>query len=136
MHLSIGELAAQAGVKVETVRFYEREGLLPEPPRAPSGHRRYREHEVRRLRFIRKARELGFTLAETRDLLALRATRGTGCGDVKRRAEEKIADIEGRIRSLERMKRALRRLHAACEGGDVPIADCPILEALEGEFPE
>jgi len=133
MALTIGELAEQAGVGVETIRFYEREGLLAEPPRAPSGHRQYPERELTRLLFIRRAKELGFTLAETRELLELRATRGARCGRVKQRAEEKIADIERRVRTLQRMKRVLRKLHAACDGEQVPIADCPILEALEGD---
>ncbi len=133
MAFTMGELARQAGVGVETVRFYEREGLLAEPPRASSGHRRYPERELVRLLFIRRAKELGFTLAETRELLQLRATRGARCGGVKRRAEEKIEDIERRVRTLQRMSRVLKKLHAACDGEKGPIAECPILEALEGD---
>ena len=133
MTLSIGQLAERAGVGVETIRFYERKGLLPGPPRAPSGHRQYPELELTRLLFIRRAKELGFTLAETGELLDLRTMRGARCGRVKRRTEDKIADIERRVRTLQRMKRVLRRLHTACDGEHAPIADCPILEALEGD---
>ncbi len=130
MALTIGELARRAGVGVETIRFYEREGLLVDPPRAPSGHRRFPEHELDRLLFIRRAKELGFTLAETRELLALQATRGASCGRVKRHVEEKLVDIERRLQTLRRMKRVLRKLHAACDGEDLAIGECPILEAL------
>lgn len=135
MAWTIGRLAARAGVGVETVRFYEREGLLAEPPRDPAGHRRYPERELMRLLFIRRAKDLGFTLAETRELLALRATRGAECGEVKRRAEEKLDDIDRRIASLRRMRRALAKLTAVCDGDPAPIDDCPILEALEADVP-
>ena len=133
MSLSIGQLAREGGVGVETIRFYEREGLLAEPPRAPSGHRTYSGGEVARLRFIRRAKELGFTLAETRELLSLQAEPEADCSLVKHRTEEKLRDIDARIRTLTRMRRALRTLHAACEGERTPIPDCPLLAALEGD---
>ena len=130
---SIGQFAKRAGVGVETVRFYEREGLLKEPPRRPSGHREYPEAEVTRLVFIRRAKELGFSLAEIKELLSLRADRRAQCGRVKKRTEAKLADIDERIRTLERMRGALAKLNAACDNERVPTSECPILDALDSE---
>jgi MerR family mercuric resistance operon transcriptional regulator len=132
--MTIGKLANRAGVGVETIRFYERRGLIPEPPRRSSGYREYTEEMVPRLSFIRKAKELGFTLKEIDDLLTLRVDPTTTCGDVKRRAEAKIRDIEDKVRLLERMKAALQRLAALCQGRG-PVSACPILEALEDRSP-
>jgi Hg(II)-responsive transcriptional regulator len=129
--LTIGQLARQAGVGIETVRFYERKGLLEEPARRASGYRQYDEEVVVRLHFIRRAKELGFTLREIADLLALRDDPDTSRADVRQRAVAKVADIEARIRDLQRMKDALRRLAATCQG-DGPAVTCPILEALNG----
>lgn len=128
--LTIGKVAAQAGVGVETVRFYEREGLIDEPPRGPSGYRQYPESVVPRLLFIKRAKELGFTLNEIKELLSLRLDPQTTCADVKQRAETKIADIEEKMRSLRRMKKALVKLTESCSGRG-PVDDCPILEALD-----
>lgn len=128
--LTIGQVARQAGVGVETVRFYERKGLLNEPARRPSGYRQYEEDVVARLRFIRRAKELGFTLNEIKELLSLRLDPSTSCADVKSRAQAKIADIEERIRTLQRMKKALADLTKACSGRG-PISECPILDALD-----
>lgn len=129
--LTIGQLARQAGVGVETIRFYEREGLIAEPDRGPSSrYRQYPLQAVRRVRFIRHAKKLGFTLKEIRQLLELRVDPASTCADVRTRAREKIADIEERVASLERMKFALERLAARCRGRG-PTADCPILEELD-----
>ena len=130
MTLTIGKVAHRAGVGVETIRFYEREGLVKEPPRKASGYRQYGEEVVDRLLFIGRAKELGFTLKEIRELLSLRATRGAKCADVRERAEVKIRDIEEKIRSLRTMRRALSKLVAECSG-DGPVTDCVILESLE-----
>ncbi len=129
--LRIGRVADLAGVGVETIRFYEREGLVPQPPRRPSGYRQYPPDTVDRIRFIKRAKELGFTLREIRELLHLRTSSGGRCEDVRRRAESKVVEIEGKIRDLEAMQRALESLIAACQR-DAPVADCPILEALSG----
>lgn len=126
--LSIGQLAKRAGV--ETVRFYEREGLLVEPQRRQSGYRQYQSDTVDRLLFIRRAKELGFTLKEIKELLALRVDEDRTCADVRQQAEAKIADIEDRIRSLQRMKRALVKVTKQCSGNG-PTSDCPILESIE-----
>lgn len=130
--MTIGQVARQAGVGVETVRFYERQGLLNEPPRRESGYRQYEEDVVARLRFIKRAKELGFSLKEIKELLALRVDPTTTCREVKEQAEAKIADIEGKIASLLRMKKALVKLTAVCRGQG-PTSECPILEALEKE---
>jgi len=128
--LTIGRLAKQAGVNLETVRYYERRGLLPKPPRSTSsGYRQFPADASRRLRFIRRAQELGFSLAEIRELLSLRASRATTSEDIRARAEAKIADIEAKIRSLDSMKQTLRKLTRACAGCR-PVAECPILESL------
>jgi MerR family transcriptional regulator, copper efflux regulator len=130
--LTIGQIAEQAGIGVETVRFYERRGLIAEPIRKASGYRQYEEEVVIRLRFIRRAKELGFTLNEIKDLLSLKLDPSTTCADVKGRAEEKIADIEAKIKSLRKMKQALSRLSKACSGRGKASA-CPILEGLDNE---
>lgn len=128
--LTTGALASQGGVNLETVRYYERRGLLPKPPRTLAGYRTFDLEAVRRLRFIKQAQGLGFSLKEIKELLALRVDPRTSCADVRRRAEEKIADIEEKLRALRTMKRVLVRLAAACRGRG-PVSACPILEALE-----
>lgn len=130
--LTIGQVARSAGVGVETVRFYEREGLIAEPPRRPSGYRQYPPDAVRRIRFIKRAKDLGFTLAEIGELLSLRIAPETTCADVCDRAVVKICDIDGKLLALQRMKEALVRLTKACTGPG-PTTDCPILEALDTE---
>ncbi len=128
--LTIGKVAHLGGVGVETVRFYEREGLIEEPPRTESGYRQYPQETVSRIGFIRRAKELGFSLREIKELLALRIDPETNCEDIRQRAEGKIADIEEKVRTLRRMKKALAKLTAACSGR-APVSECPILEALE-----
>lgn len=127
--LTIGQLAQQAQVNVETVRYYERRGLLPAPPRRKSGYRQYSLQDVAYLQFIRRAKTLGFSLTEIADLLALRVDPETTCGDVRERATRKIADVEAKIQALTRIKRALEQLVAVCSGQG-PMSECPILEAL------
>lgn len=130
--MTIGQVARRSGLGIETVRFYERNGLIEEPPRRASGYRQYGEDVVTRLRFIRRAKELGFSLREIKELLSLRLQPETTCAHVKNRAEVKIADIEEKIQSLLRMKAALVKLTAACSG-EGPVSECPILEALDQE---
>ena len=133
-NMTIGQMARSAGASVETIRFYEREGLLEHPARSASGYRNYPPEAVARLRMIRQAKELGFSLNEIKELLALRVAPGKSCSDVRARTERKIADIDQRIAALKRMKAALARLAAACLGRG-PTSECPILEALESESP-
>jgi Hg(II)-responsive transcriptional regulator len=130
--LRIGQVAERAGVGVETVRFYERKGLIDEPPRRKSGYRQYAEDVVPRIRFIRRAGELGFSLREIQELLELRADSTASAEEVRDRTEAKVLEIDGRIADLERMKRALAGLTARCTG-EGPVGECPILEALEAD---
>ena len=132
--LTIGKVARGAGLAIDTVRYYEREGLIEKPARSAAGYRHYRPEAVARLRFIRQEKELGFTLAEIRELLALKVAPGKSCADVRARAHAKIADVEQRIAQLARMKRALVKLADACSGRG-PVSECPILEALETSDP-
>ena len=130
--LTIGQVARRAEVGVETVRFYERQGLLEEPARKESGYRQYTEDVVARLRFIRRAKELGFTLKEIAELLALRLDPDTSCAEVRGRANAKIDYIDAKIRDLQRMRQALDKLVASCKGRG-PIRACAILDALDNE---
>jgi MerR family transcriptional regulator, copper efflux regulator len=130
--LTIGRLAREVGVNLETVRYYERRGLLPRPPRSASGYRLFPAEATRRLRFIRRAQELGFSLGEIRELLSLRVAPTAKTEDVRRRAQAKITDIEAKIKSLESMKKTLHELTKACPGCG-PVRDCPILESLDAE---
>ena len=130
--LKTGDVAKKGGVNLETIRYYERRGLLPRPPRTPAGYRTFGTDAVRRLRFIKRAQELGFSLKEVKELLALRVDARTSCADVRKRAEAKIADIDQKLRALRAMKRALVRLTAACVGRG-PVSACPILESLDQE---
>jgi Hg(II)-responsive transcriptional regulator len=133
--MTIGELARRARVNVQTVRYYERRGLLPEPDRTPSGYREYTDATLDRLRFIRRAQELGFTLSEIGELLVLRLDPHTTAAAVKARAESKIADVDRRIHDLQRIKHALTHLAGRCHGGRGPVGDCPLLDAL-GPLPD
>ncbi len=128
--LRIGEVARQSNVGIETIRYYEREGLLTKPERGTSGYRQYDDSVVLRLQFIRRSKELGFTLGEIKELLALWYDRGTKCVHVRQKAEEKIAEIEAKIRSLQKMRRSLKRLVDQCEGGD-SVAECPLLIGID-----
>lgn len=126
--LTIGRLAQTAGVNLETVRYYERRGLLPKPPRTQAGYRQFPPDTSQRLHFIKRAQELGFSLEEIRELLALRVERGN-CADVRARAQAKIADIEKKMKALAAMKSTLRDLVKKCEQG--ASAECMILASLE-----
>lgn len=128
--LTIGALAKQAGVGVETVRFYERRGLVRRPARPRDGYRAYPEEAVGRIRFIRNAQAVGFTLQEVKELLALRVTAGTSCAAVRSRASAKAADVQRRLAELERIRVALEKLIAMCPGRGA-LAGCTILEALD-----
>lgn len=128
--MRISELAQRAGVNVQTVRYYERRGLLDDPRNRGVGYREYGEATLDRLRFIRRSQELGFTLSEIEELLALRLQRGTTAADVKERAAAKIAEIDEKLRDLERIREALTHLAGQCRGGRGPVGDCPLLEAL------
>ena len=131
---TIGEVARQAQVGIDTVRYYERNHLLPEAPRRRSGYREYDQNDVKRLRFIRRAKELGFTLAEIRELLTLSVDHERGVHGVKTRAEVRLDEVERRIRELQDVRDGLKRLIAACPGHGA-LEACPILAALSEETP-
>src|SRR5436190_2898985 len=113
-HLTVGRVAKLAEVGIPTLRFYERAGLLPKPSRSASNYRLYDDEAVQRVRFIRRAQQLGFTLNEVKELLGLQVTAAASCACVRQRAEAKVLDVQARIRSLQRMNRALAKLASEC----------------------
>ena len=127
--MQIGMLANRAGVPVDTVRYYERVGLVPRPSRQASGYRRYADEDVMRLRFIRKGKVLGFSLEEIRELLALSSRCDADMAGVKAAAEARLRALDARIAELERVRLALRTVATRCPGHGAPSA-CPILAAL------
>ncbi|MBA4189277.1 MAG: heavy metal-responsive transcriptional regulator [Planctomycetaceae bacterium] len=127
--LTIGQLAKQAEVGVETIRFYEREGLLAEPDRTASGYRQYPPEAVERVKFLRRAQWLGFTLRDAKGLLELRDDPDADRADIHARATEKLADIDARIADLQAMRAELARVLTSCDGTG-PAAGCPILAAI------
>jgi MerR family transcriptional regulator, copper efflux regulator len=127
---SIGQVAKQSGVSVETIRYYEKEGLIEEPERKDSGYRQYNGEAVARLSFIQQAKELGFSLKEIGELLSIKSDENNLCNEVKQLAQEKLGDIESKIKMLQRMRKSLKNLIDVCPG-QAPINDCPILDALE-----
>jgi len=131
--LSIGKIAKRAGISVETIRFYERKGLLQEPKRKESGYRQYQEEDIRKLIFIQHAKNLGFSLNEIRDLMSLQTDSRSTSRKVKDMAEHKLQDIEEKIKMLQRMRRTLRHLVDKCPGKG-PTSECPILDALANEY--
>lgn len=130
--LSIGQVARHSGVSVETVRFYERQGLIEKPRRKESGYRQFPEAVIGRLRVLRRARELGFSLPEIREMFDLGAGGEVPCGEVRRRAEARIDEIDERVRDLEKMRLALEEVVRVCEEKN-PAGPCPFLEALEAQ---
>ncbi len=128
--LTVGVLAKESNINLETVRYYERIGLMPKPKRRESGYRFYGEDDVARLSFIVRAKELGFTLKEIRELLAMRIDSDTKCADMKSLAERKILDIETRINDLRRISEHLQALVEQCTDGDLSLEECPVVKAL------
>ena len=131
-YLKIGELAKLTDTNNETLRFYESKGLLEEPRRTDSGYRLYTDAQVDRVRFIVRAKRMGFSLKEIAELLSLRVDREQStCGEVKELAEAKLESIDQKIRELEKMRTALRQITDACQGGEAPAVYCTILNALD-----
>lgn len=130
MQLTIGNVAKSTGVTVETLRFYESQGLIAAPPRSDSGYRQYPPETVKRVQFIQHAKEVGFTLKDIGELLALRREPGTSCADVKLRATSKIEEVDKKIKDLQRIRLALGRMVLKCSGRG-PAGACPILEELD-----
>lgn len=130
MAMTIGRLAEAAGVNVPTIRYYERRGIIAEPPRTASGYRQYPEETVDRIRFIRRAQDLGFTLEEIGDLLELRVDDPGACDAVEGATRMKLESVESKIRELERLRAILRGLVRACAERERTGA-CPVLAMLE-----
>ena len=127
--LTIGKVATKTGCHIETIRFYEKEGLLPPPNRTEGGHRLYTSDMVGRLVFIRRSRELGFSMNEIRQLLTLVDGEQVSCERVKAIADEHRRDIRSKIADLRKMERTLRELSGQCSGENVP--ECPIIDVLQ-----
>jgi len=131
--LPIGALSKQTGCNIETIRYYEKAGLLPVPARSPAGYRRYGSTHLRRLTFIRRARALGFSIEEVRTLLKLADERKRPCAEVRIVADVHLKDVQAKIADLRAMERVLRETVAQCASGR--SADCPLIEALSRESP-
>lgn len=131
---TIGKLAQHVAVTADTVRYYEKEGLLLPARKTEAGYRLYDEEAVRRLRFIRQAQQCGFSLIEIRELLELKNNDAACCTDVRRVAIEKKLQLEHKIRTLQQMSGALSELIDICNDGSRPLDDCPILSALENSM--
>jgi MerR family mercuric resistance operon transcriptional regulator len=134
MELQIGQLAKLVDVNLQTIRYYEREKLLPKPSRLPSGYRVYPMDSARRIRFIKRSQQLGFTLAEVRELLSLRVDAKRDRSDVRAIANAKVADIDAKIQALTAIRRSLLEITDHCKGSG-PAKDCPILASLDSEQP-
>ena len=130
--LSIGKVAHDGGVTVDTLRYYEREGLIPAPDRGANGYRRYPPDTIKRVRFIKRAQDVGFTHRDIRELLSLRGDPNASCRDVRSRATGKIQEIESKIAVLARMKSVLSEWVSNCPSRG-PVAACPIIDALESD---
>lgn len=126
--LTIGALSKHTGVNIETIRFYERIGILPKPPRSAGGHRIYGQGLLMRLGFVRRSRELGFSLDEIRGLLQLVDGGHYTCAEVRSIALDHLADVRHKIADLRRLERTLAEVAGKCRGGKVP--ECPVIEAL------
>ncbi|MGA8027721.1 MAG: helix-turn-helix domain-containing protein [Bryobacteraceae bacterium] len=127
--LSIGDLAKRAGTKVVTIRYYEQIGVLPAPPRTAGNYRSYSNEHIRHLRFIRRCRDLGFTLDQIRDLLRFSSQKDEQCAEVDRITAQHLIEIEQKISDSKRLAKELRRLNNGCHGNGI-VADCRIIEAL------
>ncbi|WP_171173460.1 MerR family transcriptional regulator [Ruegeria sp. HKCCD8929] len=125
--IAIGEASRQSGVGIETIRYYEREGIVPKPMRASNNQRLYSANDVGRLRFLKKCRDLGFPLADAKTLLDLSECGGKDCQSVKRMAELHISEVRGKINELRRLEAALGELTANCDSGNT---SCPMLSQL------
>jgi len=127
----VGQLAEEVGINVETVRYYEKLKLLPKAKRKESRYRIYDETDLKRLLFIKRAKELGFTLKEIKELFDLRIDSEAKCGDVKHLTEHKLNDVDNRIRDLKKIRSVLIKLINQCVNEEVSSEDCPILESIE-----
>ncbi len=126
----IGQLAKHTNCKVETIHYYEKTGIMPKPPRTAGGHRIYCLSDAKRLQFIRRSRELGFSIEQIKELLRFIDESGHYCGEVKAMATQQAIDVQNKIDDLLRLKKALNEVICECKGGGYSIDDCPIIDAL------
>jgi len=131
--LTRGDLARATGCNIETIRYYEKTGLLPDPPRTDAGYRVYSAAHVKRLRFILRARELGFSMEDIRGLMGLEDGTAPTCAEVKERTESHLADVRAKISDLHRIETILKETSSRCSGAEVP--DCPVLDAIGAPVP-
>jgi MerR family mercuric resistance operon transcriptional regulator len=124
----IGEVSKRTGCNIETIRYYEKIRLLPEPPRSTGGYRLYGEAHIKRLNFIKRARRLGFSLDEVRGLLSLVDSNEYSCDEVNNITVEHLHEVERKIKDLQKLRRVLNEMASQCEGGQVP--ECPVIDAL------
>jgi MerR family mercuric resistance operon transcriptional regulator len=127
---SVGDLAARSGCKVETVRYYEKTGLMPEPPRSEGGHRIYSLEQLKRLFFIRRSRNLGFSIEQVKELLRFVDEPDHTCGEVRAMAVQQVQAAQDKIDDLKRLQKALNTMAARCKGGRYKAEECPIIDAL------
>ena len=132
-NLTIGQIAKKTQISIDTIRYYERLKLLPVPKRTQSGYRQYCESCVAKLHFIKNAKDLGFSLKEISGLLSLRVKSTSTCSNIKEKTDKKIVDIDTRIKRLQEIKKALKKLSISCSNGNAPLSDCPILENMSME---
>ncbi len=130
MAMTIGQLAAKSGASTETIRYYERSGYLPAPRRRSSGYRVYERDSINRIRFIKEAKKLGFTLNEVRELFALTDDPAANCATVNKKARRKIIEIEQKVATLTQMKKNLDILATICPDDDQPLSECSIINHL------
>ena len=128
--MTIGTLAKKSEVTVEAVKFYEKEGLLPKPPKPSSGFRSYPLDYVSRISFIKRAQELGFTLREVKELFKLRADKKATCGQVMKKTDEKLIEVERKIQDLQQMRKSLKQIRECCADGSLTLTECPIFECF------
>lgn len=126
--MTIGKLASKASVNIETIRYYEKEGILPSPPRTESGYRLYTAEHYKRLMFVRRSRELGFSLNEIRTMLQMVDGENLTCAEVKNVTMNHLDDIREKITDLQKLKKTLQKIASQCGGGETP--NCPIIDAL------
>jgi len=126
--MKIGKLSEQTDCKIETIRYYEKIGLLPEPLRTEGGYRNYNEDHLKRLMFIRRSRELGFSIEEIRALLGLADSADYTCGEVKALTDQHLQSVKNKITDLHKLEKTLAKMSSQCDGGTVP--ECPIMDAL------
>ena len=127
---TVGDLATRSGCRVETVRYYEKAGLMPDPPRTEGGHRSYSLDHLKRLFFIRRSRELGFTIEQVTELLRFVDEPDHTCGEVRGMAMQQARAAQEKIDDLKRLQQALNEMAARCKGGRYKVEDCPIIDAL------